>query len=129
MRHIVTMMAFGMASMVSGAGESSAPDAVATRIEMLLQGKYEDDAGLDRVARVLEIEKRLGAYRAAENTAEFMRRINADLRVATRDEHVCVREQTAPSAANTREYDLGMGLKLVFPQASGAPAHRRPDVR
>jgi hypothetical protein len=128
-RFIFMVMALGLANVVSGAEELSAPDAVATRIEALLQGKYMDDAGTDRVIRVLEIEKRLGAYRAAANRAEFIRRITADLHVATGDQHICVREQTAPPDADTQAYDLGTSLKLILPGARDTSQPVLPDVR
>jgi hypothetical protein len=118
MRFAFVAMALGMSYRATGAENLSAPDLVASRIEAQLQGKYQDDHGLDRAVRVLEIEKRIGAYRAAQSRAAFVYRINADLRVATRDDRICVSEQSVPAVADAREYDLGTGFKLIVPVTS-----------
>jgi hypothetical protein len=117
----VLVMMLGLTQAASGAEEPiAAPDAIATRVQVMLRGRYKGDDGLDRVARVLDIEKRIGAYRAARTKAEFVHRINADLWVATRDRRVCVKER---SAADSRQFDpgqfdLSMGLQLAMPGAA-----------
>lgn len=109
----VLVMMLGLVRAASGADEPiAAPDAIASRVQVMLRDRYKDDDGLDRVARVLDIEKRIGAYRAARTKAEFVRRINMDLRAATGDRRVCVHER---STADSGQFDLGMGLQLTMP--------------
>lgn len=110
---MVLVMMLGVARAASGADEPvAALDAIATRVQVMLRDRYKGDDGLDRVARVLDIEKRIGAYRAARTKAEFVHRINADLWVATRDRRVCVHER---STVGSGQFDLGMGLQLTMP--------------
>jgi hypothetical protein len=109
----VLVMMLGLTRAASGADEPiAALDAIATRVQLMLRDRYKGDDGLDRVARVLDIEKRIGAYRAARTKAEFVHRINLDLWVATRDRRVAVHER---SMADSGQFDLGMGLQLAMP--------------
>lgn len=95
----------------------TAPDAIATRVQVLLHQSYAERDKLAVIDRVFDIEKRIGAYRAARTKAELVYRLNADLRVATRDLHVSVREQTEPPVAGVERYDLGLGLELYVPES------------
>ncbi|RDI97187.1 hypothetical protein DVT68_17650 [Dyella solisilvae] len=122
----VAMLGVGpLASGVDDAG--SAPDAVATRVQQLLSGRYRDADGRDQVGHVLDVEKRLGAYRAARNRAEFILRLNADLKVATHDPRVRVCDGIEPLPAGVDPSDVGMGLQLIAPTGGlqqGAAARR-----
>lgn len=109
----ILVMMLGLTQAASGADEPiAALDAIATRVQIMLRDRYKGDDGLDRVTRVLDIEKRIGAYRAARTKAEFVHRMNVDLWVATRDRRVCVSER---STADSGQFDLGMGLQLAMP--------------
>jgi hypothetical protein len=109
----ILVMMFGLTQAASGADEPiAALNAIATRVQVMLRDRYKGDDGLDRVARVLDIEKRIGAYREARTKAEFVHRINMDLWLATGDRRVCVHER---SAADSGQFDLGMGLQLAMP--------------
>src|ERR1700757_2523288 len=103
----------GAIRLASGADTAvTAPDALGTRVQWLVHEKYTERDRLAVVDRVFDSEKRIGAYRAAHTKAELVYRLNADLRVATKDGRVSVSEQSDPPKAEVLRYDLGLGLVL-----------------
>lgn len=92
-----------------------APDALAGQVQALLHDRYGDTAKLVVVDRVIGIEQRIGAYRAARSRAALVERLNADLRVATGDARVRLCEGQPPSGMDIETYPLATGLHLVIP--------------
>lgn len=119
-RHLamaVTMLGAGLQA--SGVEESlSAPDALAIQVQVQLHRHYPDRDRLAVLDRIFIIERRIGAYRAARSRAELMERLNADLRVATRDPRVCVGEHSRPATPGIQVVALDNGLRLFVPDAS-----------
>jgi len=121
-RFVMIMCMLGASRLASGADITvTAPDAIATRVQVLLQQHYKEHDKRLVVDRVFTLEKRLGAYRAAHTKAELVYRLNADLRVATKDRRVSVHERAESPAAGVSQYDLGQGLALHVPEAD--PRH------
>lgn len=117
-RLVVIMCMLGACRLASGAAINvTAPDAIATRVQTLLQHHYSERDKCVVVDRVFNLEKRLGAYRAARTQAELIYRLNADLWVATKDRRVSVHERAESPAAGVDRYDLGQGLALHVPEA------------
>ncbi|GLQ93797.1 hypothetical protein [Dyella acidisoli] len=109
----------GAIRLASGADiTDTSPDALATRVQTLLHQHYAERDKLAVVDRVLTIEKRIGAYRAAHTKAELIYRINVDLWVATKDHCVSVREQSGPPVAGVKRYELGSDLVLSMPDGT-----------
>jgi hypothetical protein len=116
------LIALGMSGVfvsVSCAATLAAQDVMATRVQSLLHANYPQPEKLAVVDRVFNIERRLGAYRAARTKQQLMYRLNADLWVATRDRRVSVHEQLEPWPRGTRRYALGQGMELYVPTAAG----------
>ncbi|AHX16463.1 hypothetical protein CH75_21580 [Dyella jiangningensis] len=88
------------------------PDALAGQVQALLHDRYGDTVVVDRV---IGIEQRIGAYRAARSRAALVERLNADLRVATGDARVRLCEGQPPSGMDLETYPLATGLHLVIP--------------
>ena len=108
----------GAIRLASGADTAvTAPDAIATRVQVLLHERYAQQDKLVVIDRVFDIEKRVGAYRATRTKAELVYRLNADLRVATKDGRVSVHEQLEPAVTGVKRYDLGEGLELYMPES------------
>jgi hypothetical protein len=84
---------------------------------MLLQQHYMEHDKRIVADRVLTLETRLGAYRAAHTKAELIYRLNADLWVCTKDRRVSVHERPDVPVAGVDRYDLGQGLALHVPEA------------
>ena len=121
-RLAVIMCMLGACRLASGATTHvTAPDAIATRVQTLLQHHYSEHDKCVVIDRVFNLEKRLGAYRAARTQAELIYRLNADLWVATKDRRVSVHERAEPAAAGVDRYELGQGLALQVPKAD--PRH------
>ncbi|RAO76584.1 hypothetical protein [Dyella jiangningensis] len=114
----VAIAMLGAGPLPSGAEQAiAAPDAIAERIQACLHGRYADQGRLALVDRVLGIEQRIGAYRAARTQVELVERLNADLRVAMGDRRVRVTEASASSGAGVESCDLGATLQLEMPPA------------
>jgi len=121
-RFVMIMCMLGAGRLASGADITvTAPDAIATRVQVLLQQHYKEHYKRLVADRVFTLERRLGAYRAAHTRAELVYRLNADLWVATKDRRVSVHERTESPAAGVSRYDLGHGLALHVPEAD--PRH------
>jgi hypothetical protein len=117
-RLAVIMCMLGACRLASGAATNiAAPDAIATRVQTLLQHHYSEHDKCVVVDRVFNLEKRLGAYRAARTQAELIYRLNADLWVATKDRRVSVHDRAEPAVAGVDRYELGQGLALHVPKA------------
>jgi len=113
---VVAIAMLGAGPPASGAEQAiAAPDAIAGRIQACLHGRYADQHALALVDRVLGIEQRIGAYRAARTQVELIERLNADLRVATGDRRVRVTAASASSGAGIESCDLGAALQLEIP--------------
>ena len=117
-RLVVIMCMLGACRLASGAATHvTAPHAIASRVQTLLQQHYSERDKCMVVDRVFNLEKRLGAYRAARTQAEFIYRLNADLWVITKDRRVSVHERGEPAAAGVDRYELGQGMALQLPKA------------
>jgi hypothetical protein len=101
--------------LASGAATLAAPDLLAAQVQALLHAHYANLPKLAAADRVLAIERRLGAYRAAQTKQALVQRLDVDLWVATRDRRVSVQESSAPAPAGRRRYALGQGLVLYLP--------------
>jgi hypothetical protein len=114
-RLALALFMLGAAPFASGADSPAAPDAIATRVQALLHRKCTDRDRLVVIDRVFDIEKRLGAYRAAHTKAELIYRLNVDLWVATKDRRIRVQERSEPAPDGILRYELGSGLALSMP--------------
>ncbi|MFC3652593.1 hypothetical protein ACFONN_13630 [Dyella humi] len=111
----MALIMLGAVPLASGADSPAAPDAIATRVQELLHQRY---AARDRLAvidRVFDIEKRIGAYRAARTKTSLIYRLNVDLCVATKDNRIRVQALSETAMAGAKRYDLGSGLALSMP--------------
>ncbi len=99
-------------------GPPEAPDAVAAQVQAQLHRRYADQHRLATLDRIITIETRIGAYRAARSRAELIGRLNADLWVATRDRRVCVGERSLPAAPGMHMVVLDGGQGLFVPDTS-----------
>jgi hypothetical protein len=116
-RLVVIMCMLGACRLASGAAANVvAPDAIATRVQTLLQQHYSEHDKCVVVDRVFNLEKRLGAYRAAQTQAALIYRLNADLWVATKDRRVSVHQRGEPAVAGVDRYELGQSLALHVPE-------------
>ena len=113
---VMAVAMLGAGLQASGVEEPlSAPDAIATQVQVQLHRHYADRDRLAVLDRIFIIERRIGAYRAARSRAELIGRLNADLRVATRDPRVCVGERSRPAAPGIHAVALEGGLGLFVP--------------
>lgn len=112
----VAIVMLGAGPFATGAEPAPpAPDAIASQVQALLHDRYDGTERLTVVDRVIGIEQRIGAYRAARNRAALVERLNADLRVATGDARVRLCERPPPSAMDIETYALAAGLHLIIP--------------
>ncbi|RUL74945.1 hypothetical protein [Dyella choica] len=115
-RIVIALGMLGAFRLASGAVTVTAPDTVATRVQTLLHANYVGRQKLAVVDRVITLEKRLGAYRAAKTKEQLVLRLNADLWVATRDRRISVHEQSELAPAGIRPVVLGQDLQLYIPE-------------
>lgn len=126
---------------LSTAVQATDADRSVQAAERLIQTHYMYRDRLAMIHRVLGIDRRLGAYRAATSDAELIARVNADLRVASKDVdlrlvlkdagavargaersgEVCGQRSSRPSRAPRIAYfDIDKRLQLAVPTCSPA---------
>ncbi|SFS14617.1 N-terminal domain of Peptidase_S41 [Dyella sp. OK004] len=89
--------------MLSTAVQATDADSSVQAAEHLIQTHYAHRDRLATIHRVLGIDRRLGAYRAAASDAELVARVNADLRVASKDVDLRLMLKDTGEAARSAE--------------------------
>lgn len=124
---VTTFVSLLMLPLLSIAVQARDVDRSVQAAERLIQTHYVHRDRLATIHRVLGIDRRLGAYRATGSDAELVARVNADLRVASRDADLRLMLKDAGEMARSTE----QGSKVCGesgPSSSAAPSIAYFDI-